>query len=70
MHDGRPSTSSGALPPAVGRQQDVEYEAPLTTDSMGDRGNTYRGEVVNGHQTNGRHSHGRFYNGTPVAQNF
>jgi hypothetical protein len=46
LHTGRPSTSSGP-------QHEVTYEEPVTTDSMGDRGNTYRGQVVNGHHTNG-----------------
>lgn len=54
MSSVRPSTSSGALPPVGGRQQDVTYEQPLTTDSMGDSGNTYRGQMVNGHPTSGR----------------
>lgn len=41
----RQSMSSGALPP----QGDVTYEEPVTTDSMGDRGNPYRTAAVNGH---------------------
>lgn len=41
MSSVRHSASSGALP------RDT-YEQPVTTDSMGDRGNTYRGQVVHG----------------------
>ncbi|QKX62643.1 uncharacterized protein TRUGW13939_09804, partial [Talaromyces rugulosus] len=36
----RPSASSGALP-----NNNLTYEEPVTTDSMGDRGNTYRGQT-------------------------
>lgn len=46
LHLSRPSTSSGP-------RNDITYEEPVTTDSMGDRGDTYRGQVVNGHHTNG-----------------
>ncbi|EED15313.1 FK506 suppressor Sfk1, putative [Talaromyces stipitatus ATCC 10500] len=41
----RPSTSSG--------HPEITYEEPVTTDSMGDRANTYRGPVASGYQTNG-----------------
>lgn len=44
MSSVRPSASSGALP-RDGLQP--AYEQPVTTDSMGDRGNTYRGRVIN-----------------------
>ncbi|KAE8551637.1 hypothetical protein EYB25_005527 [Talaromyces marneffei] len=39
LHMNRLSTSSGP-------QHEVTYEEPVTTDSMGDRGNTYRGVVL------------------------
>ena len=48
MANDTPSSTTGALPPVLGRQQDITYEEPLTTDSMGENANTYRGQVING----------------------
>ncbi|KAH8693543.1 Frag1/DRAM/Sfk1 family-domain-containing protein [Talaromyces proteolyticus] len=42
MASARPSTSSGAA------NGNITYEQPLTTNSMGDRADTYRGQVVSG----------------------
>jgi hypothetical protein len=53
MTNATPSSTTGTGAPAVGRQQDVAYEQPLTTDSMGENANTYRGLVVNGRPVDG-----------------
>ncbi|KAL2007094.1 hypothetical protein VTN00DRAFT_8532 [Thermoascus crustaceus] len=37
---------TGPNAPRAGAQQDIVYEEPLTTDSMGPNANTYRGQVI------------------------
>ncbi|KAL1987642.1 hypothetical protein VTN96DRAFT_2883 [Rasamsonia emersonii] len=53
MANATPSSTTGALPAVSGRQQDVTYEQPLTTDSMGENANTYRGLVISGRPADG-----------------
>lgn len=37
---------TGPNAPRAGAQQEIVYEEPLTTDSMGPNANTYRGQVI------------------------
>lgn len=61
---------SAAYPASQGYQPDIEYEQPLTTDSMGENANTYRGQVVSGGKTRFWPGRGKNKTKPPGSQHF